>query len=259
MIPKRVFYVWGENDAPKPDMWLNIQTWRDKLPEYEIIEINEGSTQYFNFKKELEENSWFREVYNRKMWAYVSDYVRIKTLYENGGIYFDTDVCVLKNLDEFLSEPAFVGIQGNSTDTTYDWVEPAILGSKKGNPLLEKILKFYDSKIWTEPIYMMPQIFQYFLKKEYSIDKFPAKDKQEIIKLPEITIYPEKYFIPYRLNQKFNTNCIEPETHTIHFWNGSWNTPRRRFFLKNKHRMPLWFIDFIINLKALIKKRYREG
>lgn len=66
------------------------------------------------------------------MWAYVADYVRIKVLYDNGGIYMDTDVTCVKNFDDFLNLPAFVGMQNER------YVEPAILGSVEGNQLLEK-------------------------------------------------------------------------------------------------------------------------
>ena len=116
MIPKRIFYVWGVNDPKKRDVLACMQSWRQNCPDYEIIEINEKSKKYFDFQKELTNNKWFKTVYERKMWAYVADYVRIKTLYENGGIYLDTDVTVIKKFDKFLNDPAFVGMQRNNIE-----------------------------------------------------------------------------------------------------------------------------------------------
>lgn len=233
MIPKRIFYVWGINDEKKRDVLACMQSWRQNCPDYEIIEINENSKKYFNFENELKQNKWFKTVYDKKMWAYVADYVRIKVLYENGGIYLDTDVTVIKNFDKFLNDPAFVGIQCSGR---WNYVEPAILGAQKHNDLLKKIIEFYFEKIWEEPIYTMPQIFEYYLQRIYNIYEYPQKNKQQLIKLKDIYIYPERFFIPFEYGQKFTPECIEKDTYTIHWFGGSWLKPEIRYFLENKHK-----------------------
>ena len=253
-IPKRIFYVWGADQKKKRDVNLCILSWKQKMPDYEIIEINENSTEYFNFQEALRNNTYFKAVYDRKMYACVADYIRLKVLYEHGGIYFDTDVFALKSLDDFLNEPAFVGIQGNTQDTDYDWVEPAILGAEKGNPFIKEMVDFYENEIMQTPLFMLPEIFMIYLKKNYGIEYFPSKKEQEIIKFKDITLYPEKYFIPYRFNQEFSAECIEPDTYTIHLWGGSWNNSFTRYFQTHKHKMPLWLIDFVI----WIKKRFKR-
>lgn len=242
MIPKRIFYVWGANEPLKESVKKYIDSWKKFLPDYEIIQIDEESKKYFDFQKELDTNKWFKIVYAKKMWAYVSDYVRVKTLFDNGGIYFDTDVEVLKSFDDLLEESAFVGIQNNSLDGNDDLVEPAILGAQKGNLFLSKVLSFYDRLIWQESIFSMPQIFDYFLK-EYNIYPFAKKNEQQIIRLPEITLYPEEYFIPFRYNSEFNEECIQKNTKTIHWWGASWIKPEILYFLENKHKMTIEDID----------------
>ena len=234
-IPKRIFYVWGANEPKREEVKKCISSWKKYLPDYDIVEINDESTEYFNFQEELKNNKWFRTVYNRKMWAYVADYIRIKTLYNHGGIYFDTDVSVVQNIDKFLHEPAFVGMQRSSLDGNGDWVEPAVLGAKKSNLFIKKILHFYENLIWEKPIYTMPQLFDYFLR-EYDIFPFPDRNSQKIIKLDNITIYPEKYFIPYRFREEYSDSCITPDTHTIHWWGSSWVKPYIQHFLQNKHK-----------------------
>ena len=257
MIPKRIFYVWGANQVKKRDVNLCLLSWHQKLPDYEIIEINENSTEYFNFQEELKNNKYFKMVYDRKMYAFVADYIRIKTLYENGGIYFDTDVCALKTLDEFLNEPAFIGIEGTKDTIGQDWVEPAILGAQKGNPFIKKILDFYNNEILKTPLYILPEIFMKFLKECYNIEDFLPKEEQKVIRLKDITLYPEKYFIPYRLNQEFNFECIEPETCTMHLWHGSWNNSNIRYFQEHKHKYPLWILDNIIKLKTFMNSIFK--
>lgn len=233
MIPKRIFYVWGANEKKPRAVQVCVQTWRQIMPDYEIIEINENNTKYFDFKKELKNNKWFKTVYENKLFAYISDYIRIKVLYEHGGIYFDTDVSAVRKLDDMLENDCFVGMQNEK------YVEPAILGACKYNKLLEKVLDFYNEQknenIWTLPIFTMPQIFEHFFIKMYDIHGFPEKKSQKIISLSDITIYPERYFIPFRCSDVFSPECVEEDTRTIHWFGGSWQKPEIVTWLKNKH------------------------
>ena len=85
MIPKKIHYCWfGENKKNKLVLKC-IESWKHFFPDFEIIEWNESNT-------DLHENRYVECAYQLKKWAFVSDYVRMKVLYENGGIYFDTDV-----------------------------------------------------------------------------------------------------------------------------------------------------------------------
>lgn len=239
MIQKKIFYVWGAAEEKRRDVLACMQSWYQACPEYEIIEINKQSKDYFDFKKELNNNRWFKTIYDRKMWAYVADYIRIKVLHDHGGIYLDTDVTVLKNFDKFLSDPAFVGMQDNAIDRSHDLVEPAILGANKSNPILKSILDFYKDDVWKLPIFSMPDLFNYALKKLYGKNTVPFKKKEDqtVIKYPDIYIYPEKIFIPFRFREKFSQDCIKNETHTIHWWGSSWVRREILFFLENKHKM----------------------
>ncbi len=255
-IPKRIFYVWGANEPKRIDVDLCIKTWKYAMPDYEIIEINENSTEYFNFQEELKNNKWFRAVYVRKMYAYISDYVRIKTLYDNGGIYFDTDVTTIKSFDKFLNEPAFVGLQSDK-NIKHDIVEPAILGAEKGNPFIKDVLEFYNTAIWDLPIYNMPQIFGYCMKKNFGDFPNKPKSKQEIVRYSTISIYPERYFIPFRYCERFVPKCIEEDTHAIHWFGASWVKPEILAFLGNKHKMPIEEIDN--KLERLLKQTSKNN
>lgn len=232
MIPKRIFYVWSTKDKKPRDVQACIQTWRQAMPDYEIVELNEENTTYFDYKKHLQNNKWFKTVYENKMWAFVADYIRIHVLYDHGGIYFDTDVSVVKSFDKFLNDKAFVGMQ----DMFY--TEPAVLGAEKHNKFLKNILSFYDEDIWKMPIFTIPEIFAYYLTKKYNIVNFPDKDKQKIIATPDITIYPERFFIPFRFQSEFSPDCVGKDTYSIHWFGGSWTKPSVMQWLKNKHINP---------------------
>lgn len=262
MIPKRIFYVWGAGEPKKRDVSVCIQTWRQVMPDYEIIELNQNDTRYFDYDKEIAENKWFRTIYDRKMWAMCSDYIRIKTLYEHGGIYLDTDVSVLKSFDGFLKDPAFVGFRSKEDGSDYNYVEPAILGAQKGNPFIKRVLDFFSENsadnIWNMPIFVINHIFQHVLDGQSRIMEYPDKKHQKIIKFDDIAIYPERFFCPLEYGASFSPDIIEPDTCSIHWWGSSWHKTDMMFFMKNKHRMTINEIDRKVASKVR-KKIYLFG
>ena len=100
-IPKKIHYVWVGGNPKSKDIQRCMRTWKEHLKDYEIIEWNED-----NF--DIESNRFVKEAYQAKKWAYVSDYIRAYAIYNYGGIYLDTDVLVLDNLEELLENKAFV-------------------------------------------------------------------------------------------------------------------------------------------------------
>ena len=106
-IPKVIHYCWfGGNPLPKSAKKC-IDSWKKYCPDYKIIRWDES-----NF--DINCTPYCEKLYNEKRWAFLSDYARLKIIYENGGIYFDTDVELVKPLDDLLHNQCFMGI-----DTTF--------------------------------------------------------------------------------------------------------------------------------------------
>ena len=133
MIPKIIHYCWfGGN--PKPESVKKyIESWHKYCPDYEYREWNDS-----NF--DLNENTYCKEAYEAKKWAFVTDYVRLKALYEYGGIYMDTDVEVIKSLDPLLKYDAFSGYESN------DRIPTGTMASCWHNEWIEFLLKDYDNR-----------------------------------------------------------------------------------------------------------------
>ena len=111
MIPKKLHYCWfGRGQKPKLAEKC-IKSWQKFCPDYQIIEWNED-----NF--DVYAHPYTKYCYENKKWAYLSDYVRLKVVCENGGIYFDTDVEVIKSFDELLNYEAFYGFENDSNVAT---------------------------------------------------------------------------------------------------------------------------------------------
>lgn len=104
VIPKRIHYIWiGENAMSAEDM-KNIESWKKFCPDYEIIKWDER-------KYDFQKNPYTREALERKQYMYATDYARKDILYHYGGIYLDTDVELLKPLDDLLYNEAFIGME----------------------------------------------------------------------------------------------------------------------------------------------------
>lgn len=110
-IPKVIHYCWFGKGEKSNLSEKCIQSWKEKLEGYEIIEWNEEN---FNINC----NKYVKEAYERKKYAFVSDYVRLYVLYNYGGIYLDTDVEVLKTFDQFLVNDSFVGFEDKELIST---------------------------------------------------------------------------------------------------------------------------------------------
>lgn len=120
-IPKVIHYVWLGGGEKSEKIKNCIESWKRVMPDYEIKEWNES-----NF--DLNFCDFTRKSYDKKMYAFTSDVVRLYALFTEGGIYMDTDVEAYKPLDEFLNDPGFTGFE----DT--DYPATATMRSRKRKP-----------------------------------------------------------------------------------------------------------------------------
>lgn len=215
MIPKIIHYCWfGYGKMPLLAKRC-IQSWKKYLPDYEIKEWNEH-----NFDLSL--FPYAQEAYDAKKYAFVTDVVRLYALYTEGGIYMDTDVEVLKSLDPFLLHTAFSGFE-NETQ-----VPTGIMASERGGIWARDNLEYYQNKHFINKNGEMELTTNVVFITEYMLQKglIPNDTFQDFPGL--ITIYPHDYFCPksYKDQKIYKTN----HTVTIHHFNGSWKTPKQRFY-----------------------------
>ena len=144
-IPKTIHYCWfGRN--PLPSLAIKcIASWKKYLPDYEIKEWNED-----NF--DVNVVPYTREAYAAKKYAFVSDYARFKILYEEGGLYFDTDVEVIKPFDDIIARGAFMGCERDAGDRGGACVNPGLgLGANPNFGLYKEILDLYATLHFSYP------------------------------------------------------------------------------------------------------------
>lgn len=207
MIPKVIHYCWFGGKPLPNDVKKSINSWKKKCPNYEIIQWNEK-----NF--DVYENEFCKEAYRTKNWAFVSDYARLKIIYNQGGIYLDTDVELIKNLDFLLNEKAYFGIQQQD----YLVATGLGFGAEKNNKLVYTMLKQYESLIFDESKkekFACPLLNTNALKQEgYISDKNNSFFKGARIFIPE-------YFDPYAPGEN-KKNLFSKNTVSIHHYSASW-------------------------------------
>ena len=201
-MEKNILYCWLPKGSPKPQKVLDcIETWKQQMPDWNFIEVNEET---FDI-----DNKYFKDAYNNKHWAYASDYLRLKALYEIGGIYMDTDVICYKPLDKFLKHEFFTGFEQSHYCVT------ATMGANKGNKLIKEMLDIYETKVFethenwgdyeTNTMIMSDILGKYF-----------DRDKMEYQEINNMAIYPRETFC---YNEEINDNV-----YTKHCMYGLWKS-----------------------------------
>ena len=233
MIPKTIHYCWfGKKDLP-PEAKRCVASWKKICPDYDIIRWDEN-----NF--DVNQNPFIKAAYEAKKWAFVSDYARLKVVYDNGGIYLDTDVELRKNLDSLREHGCYIGIQQNEFLCTTGLG----FGATKSNPVVLKMLESYDDLTFSESHTLelsCPRL------NNAVIRSYGLVSNTEITDLPEVTVYPPQYFDPYG-----GKNLLCDETYSIHHYAASWTSEKNQF----KRKIARWIgQDNIISIKSLLKIR----
>lgn len=212
MIPKIIHYCWFGRGS-KPELALKcIESWKKWCPDYQIIEWNED-----NF--DINSNRYVKEAYEARKYAFVTDYVRLYAMYTVGGIYMDTDVMVLKSLDEYLDHEAFSGFE------TKTKIPTGIMASVRGQETIGRLLKYYDTASFRKPDGTLNLTTNVEVITDMMLQKgFVPNGEFQIV--DGFAIYPQNVFCPE--HKKLNDPVYMSDTATIHYFAGSWKSDSMR-------------------------------
>jgi hypothetical protein len=275
-IPKIIHYCWFGGKALPPLALKCIESWKKYCPDYEIIEWNES-----NF--DLDYNIYVKEAYKEEKWAFVSDVARLYAVYVHGGIYLDTDVEIIKPIDNFLDSSMFIGFEKDSillelmnnnmnvyteNDDIFSKYRNSILASPKNDTqintglgfgaekkfhIVKKMLELYNNisfKNHNGSCNILPcTVYNTMIMQQ---EGFIMNDVQQTIN--NVTVYPKDYFCP----KDYNTRIINitENTHTIHHFEGSWLTAGQKEHAiiaeyKNKYGKKLGVIYMLLRQFAI--------
>lgn len=212
MIPRRIHYCWFGDAKPGSKEQHCMESWKRYCPDFELVRWDESNCC-------LEENGYVKQAYEAGKWAFVSDYIRLKVLFEHGGIYLDTDVELRKPLDAFLTHRAFMGFEDDTRVAT------CLIGAESGHPFLYEVLQKYHELT--------------FLKNDGSYDYTTNVERMSAWlrthglncdgtaqTVADVSLYPRDYFSPKNLQ----TGKLELSENTcaVHHFRASWMPFRNR-------------------------------
>jgi hypothetical protein len=223
MIPKTIHYCWF-GCAPLSSLALKcIESWKEHCPNYEIKEWNES-----NF--DININKYMSEAYEVKKWAFVSDVARLWVILNNGGVYLDTDVEIIKPIDELLNNDMFIGFEN------YDYLNTGLgFGAVKNFYLIKKMLDIYNDLLFIKsdgcfntipcPVYNTE-----IMKQEGFIINNTKQIMNNVLVLPKEYLCP-KDGLTGIINQTENT-------FSIHHYDSSWyaEDKKKEYMIITKYR-----------------------
>ena len=223
LIPKKIHYMWLGGSPIPFKLQKCIDTWKSHCPDYEIIEWNEKNY-------DIGRHPYMEQAYKAGAYGFVPDYARLDILYYYGGFYLDTDVELLKSLDELRSQEAFCGVE--------KWQVlnfGGCSGAVRKHPMIKKFLDkrnqiyflddkknqnkntcgFYDTRV--------------ILNEGYKIDGTSQC-------VNGMNIYAYDYFHPY--DYMSGLLNITEHTYSVHHFNGGWldeNMKKQNMLTKERY------------------------
>lgn len=217
MIPKIIHYCWfGEN--PLPEKYKGyIDEWKLLHQDWEIKVWDERTISF--------DTPYLITAAKNKNWANISNLVRLQALDREGGIYLDTDIKLIKPLNDLCNNECFLGFEAGGDNTNSLFVNNAVLGSIKGHPFIKKSIKFLSENFdGTEKANeSSPVMTTQILKNFYNLHKYGEQLLADGIK-----IFPKEYFYPIpwylaKQNESYQ-EYITADTYAVHMWGRTWFT-----------------------------------
>lgn len=243
MIPKIIHYCWF-GGKPLPALAEKcIASWKKFQPDFEIKRWDEH-----NF--DVNSIAYTREAYAKRQFAFVSDYARFVILYKEGGIYFDTDVELLRPLAPVLASGPFMG------DERPGCCNVGLgFGAEAGMPFLKEIIDFYGTLSFNEVSRQLStnNVVSYVSS---ALRRYGYKDCNHKQQIAGFTIYPSEYFCPIDCRTKQKHMTIH--TYSVHHYAESWVTPRMKIYERCKKIFGLRFTQFLAALLKVPAKLVRK-
>lgn len=252
-IPKIIHYCWfGGNPLPV-DAKQCIASWKKYLPDYEIKEWNES-----NF--DVNCCPYVKQAYEAKKYAFVSDYARYYVLYHEGGLYFDTDVEVIKNMDHIVAAGNFVGFEKSLVTQQQTKAAPSVnvlgvnpglgLGVAPSLDFIRELLNFYKAK-------------EHFAVEDGTVVDYTTEvlkhhglvNEHRLQKVADVTIYPADYFCP--MDSTTGIITLTDNTVSIHHYSCSWidhNTMSWHVHILKNKLIALFGEKWIMKISKLLRR-----
>ena len=212
MIPKKIHYMWfGSKDLPE-NLQRCVDSWKKYCPDYEIIRWDESNY-------DISKCDYMRQAYEVKKWGFVPDYARLDIVNTYGGIYLDTDVELIRPLDEFLKFDLFCGFESQK------FVAFGLgFGGKANHPILQEMMEVYDKikfvnkdgslNVIASPVYQTEVLVKHGLQQN------GRSQKHE-----NFVVFSKEYFAPIN---SYGFGTVTENTYSIHQYAATWFSEKQK-------------------------------
>ena len=213
MIPKKIHYCWFGNGKMPLREQRCIDSWKKFMPDFELVLWNESNFDVYAVP-------FTKEAYELKKYAFVSDYVRLFALVNEGGIYLDTDVEIIKPFYQFIKYQAFGSFE------TPNVVQTGVVGSVANGVLVKKMFSYYQDKKFVLADGSLNQVPNSKILTDILLDEGLVLNNSQQ-SLPSFELFPTDYFCP--INQATQEITVTENTYCIHYLSGSWLPRKDRY------------------------------
>ena len=227
MIPKIIHLCWLSGDPYPRKIQKCLDSWDKYLKDYEIVLWD---TNRFDLKSSI----WVKQAFENRKYAFAADYIRFYALFHFGGIYLDSDVEVLKDFDDLLDLPYFIGAEKAQTP------EAAVIGAEKGCDWIKQCLDYYNNRSFINEngefdIRKLPEIMVEQIKQLKPIRVLSLQESKDIRKMDmqrEVLEFNDAFFSP----KVFDSREVEitPYTYVIHHYQNSWFSPKAEVYYRSR-------------------------
>lgn len=222
-IPRVIHYCWfGRNPLPS-DVEAYIASWRKFCPGYEIKQWDES-----NF--DIDINQYVKEAYSTQKWAFVADFARLWIINNEGGVYLDTDVELIKPLEPILEQAECVVAEEipGRINTGVGFAASA------HHPVIEAMLRQYENaRFQIQP-------------KVYDLTPCPIRNTRALKEMGydgvagrlsscSCLVLPSEIMSP--INPETGEINIHSKTVSIHHFSGSWKNGSEKEKYKKKRNL----------------------
>lgn len=222
-IPTTIHYCWFGGNALGDDERACIGSWREHCPDWEIKQWDES-----NF--DVRCNDFVQGAYEREKWAFVSDYARFRVLYDEGGVYLDTDVELLRSLDALLSRAPYMGFERDADERArvMGTVNPGLgMAFPPHHPFVKSVLDVYEDIVFPQEGNLgdctVVEVVTSLLAKQ----GMKAVEGCQVV--AGVTLLPRCYLDP--MDRWTGDVDITPDTVSIHRYSASWVSRSAKFEL----------------------------
>ena len=220
-IARTIHYIWLGGKAIPKAFQENIDSWRKYNPQYEIVEWNETN---YHFDKCL----YAKQAYETGNWGFASNYARLDIIYQEGGIYLDTDVEVIRSFDPLINDDAFFCM--GKADRVNNGCG---FGAIKNHPIVKNMMESYENSCFLDNN-GKPKKQPGFSFLHPSLAKWGFEFNNQYQKRKGAVLYPVEVMSP--LSAIRGNDRMTDKTRSIHKESGSWMNEKEKEGMEKLNR-----------------------